>query len=186
MSERIIKQHDQISRAIDLIRRGYRTKIVYLETGVPQAKIRSIHKELFGRSPWSGQLPEAERILNTRVRAIDASLLIHLYRKVYHLKAEAQIDIDALSMAHDAYKSLREEWGMLSARDPIDVNEAWVLARDLRSRHLVTSVCPTCGFHYVWSVTQERTPSCPTCSLSAESRRSSEKNHILDGYVIGA
>lgn len=124
------------ARAVQLIQMGFRTKIVHLETGVHPRALRRMYREHFGRTAPPGMLPEAERITSNRATTEEATLFLVIYQRL-HPDAGKTLDLERLCNAFRFYMNLRPE----GCGKPLDVNEAWVLARDVRGGRLKLGAC---------------------------------------------
>ncbi len=96
----------QFDTAVALIQRGLRLSIVSHTTNIPLKTLRSLHHEIHGRSPPSGQLPSLRGMLATRLAQAVASLFAALYRSVAGSSVFDRIELIALLTAHDLYLSL--------------------------------------------------------------------------------
>ena len=77
------------------------------------------------------------------------------------------LDIDALVGAHDLY--LEQVGGIVASGDhgtPIDINQAWTIARDLTTRVVRFQFCARCRVHHVVADLSNRPPNCPLCVLN--------------------
>ena len=152
-----LSKSELFTRASLLIKYGFRTTIIALDTGLPIHIIRRLHKEVTGKSPCPGQLPESDAIVKSRRALVGGD---NVYK---------QLNIDALMKAYDAYLVAREE-ADLPAEIPwkkLTINEGWVLARDLRSQLASLHRC-RCGSLYL-TVSQQRIQlKCPVCEIMAE------------------
>ena len=124
------------ARAVQLIQMGFRTKIVHLETGVHPRALRRFYREHFGRTAPPGMLPEVERITSNRATTEEATLLLVIYQRL-HPDADRKLDVDKLCTAYRFYMNLRPE----ACGKALDINEAWVLARDLKAGRLKLAAC---------------------------------------------
>ena len=164
-----LSKSELFTRASLLIKYGFRTTIIALDTGLPIHIIRRLHKEVTGKSPCPGQLPESDAIVKGRRALVEGSLLMALYVNIGGDNVYKQLNIDALMKAYDAYLVAREE-ADLPAEIPwkkLTINEGWVLARDLRSQLASLHRC-RCGSLYL-TVSQQRIQlKCPVCEIMAE------------------
>lgn len=159
-------RREMINRAAVLLGAGYRTTIVALDTGLNGQYLRELHKEVTGRPPRAGQLPEADAIVNTRRALVEGSLLMGLYAEIGGSEVYRQVDLDALSRAYRAYLQAREEASLPDTKPwrRLTLNEGWVLARDLRSRQAALKRC-SCGCLYLMVSRQRIHLGCPCCDI---------------------
>lgn len=164
-----ISRSELIARATVLIKCGFRTTIIALDTGLPSHFIRRLYKEITGTSPGPGQLPEADAIVKSRRALVEGSLLMAFYVNIGGESVYRQIDIDALMKAYGAYVAARQEADLPNALPwkLLNINEGWVLARDLRSKLANLHRC-RCGSLYL-TVSQQRIQlKCPVCEIMTE------------------
>ena len=168
--------------AVELIIRGMRLSIVSHITGIPLKPLRSLHRELLGCGPTAGPLPSTRRIFATRSAQASASLLAALYRSAGGRSIYDRIDMTALLSAHDLYWELMAV--AVSSTSPIkrlDINQAWIIARDIRTGAAYFQACRHCHIQLI-SATDARSPlNCPICALrrqeSAKRTDGLNKNH---------
>jgi hypothetical protein len=163
--------------AIALIRRGMRTSIVGQITGVHPALLRRLHHEIHRRKPASGQLPTSYGALRTPLMQAYASAFAALYRSFAPGDVRLTMDTDALVGAHDLY--LQQLGDIVASGEhgtPIDINQAWTIARDLTTGVVRFQSCGRCRVHYVVADLSNRPPSCPVCALQQDlARRGSRR-----------
>lgn len=157
-------------RAIDLIRVGFRTPIVVIETDLTNAAIRDIAKLMNGgKRPSSGPLPSPNYMVNSANALAELSLFAGIYRSVGGEEIYKSIDIDNLICAFNLYKELRQNHFADGRDDLLDINRAWVIARDLRSSTAWIRRCDDDGYYLV--VDKQRVPSgCPWCAAKKRSK----------------
>lgn len=164
-----LTKSELIARASLLIKYGFRTTIIALDTGLPSHIIRKLYKEITGFSPGPGQLPEADAIVKSRRALVEGSLLMALYVNIGGESVYRNLNINALMKAYDAYLVTRTEANLPneSPWKKLTINEGWVLARDLRSKLASLHKC-RCGSQYL-TVSQQRIQlKCPVCEIMAE------------------
>ncbi len=164
-----LSKNARFNRASVLIKHGFRTSIVALDTGLHTYIIRRLYREVTGKSPGAGQLPESDAIVCTRRALVEGSLLMAFYLNMGGHNVYKQLNMDALMKAYDAYLLAREE-ADLPAKTPwkkISINEGWVLARDLRSKLASLHRC-RCGSLYLTVSQQRFQQRCPVCVIMTE------------------
>ncbi|MBL3526323.1 MAG: flagellar transcriptional regulator FlhC [gamma proteobacterium endosymbiont of Lamellibrachia anaximandri] len=155
-----------LDTAVALIHRGLRLSIVSHITGIHPKILRSLHHEIHGRRPTSGQMPSSSGILSTRLAQATASVFAGLYRSTGGSDIYDQINMTALLAAHDLYLELIE--GIIpraSSIKPIDINQAWGIARDIQTKAVYFKHCSTCRIWFLCSEDSRLSPSCPICAL---------------------
>jgi hypothetical protein len=162
-----LERHDRTARAIALIRRGMRTSIVGHISGLPPATVRALYKEVHGRRPTPGQLPTSSGVLCSPRRQASATLFAVLYRALGGEAIERTVVVDALLKAHVLYV---EQLGRLQGEplgSPIDINQAWIIARDLTIGEARFRCCGSCGIRYLIADFSRTALRCPVCVLKS-------------------
>ncbi len=172
--ERKVATHWSDARALALIELGFRTSIVHLETNLPTGRIRDLFHGWHGLAgsslkPSSGSLPESDTILKTRANNAEGTLFVLLYLRFAGDGAKHCINIDAIIKAHRLLTGNRARFGAVFTNQPLDVNQAWVLARDFRSDTLKLRRCIHCSAPYLVVDHQHNQPKCPFCAMSPAS-----------------
>jgi hypothetical protein len=132
--------------AVALIRRGMRLSIVSRVTSIHLKQLRSLHREIHGRGPTAGQMPSTQSILATRSAQATASVLAALYRSTVGSGIYDQIDMTA----HNLYRELLEV--VVPPTSPVrllDITQAWVIARDLRTGAVSFQECRPCHIRFL-------------------------------------
>ena len=169
-----------------MIKAGFKNSVIEIGTGITNSMVRALRTELgvkeYGDDKSnSGQLRIASRIVDNRRRVVDAGIIISLYKKVAK-DASKSVDFDSLIETHKFYMETHEDiYGNLF--NPIDINEAFVLVRDYRSRNgsIQVNTCQ-CGADYIIVSNQRMAASCPLCSLETKSLQltSEEEEKIIE------
>ncbi len=154
----------QFDTAVGLIHRGMRLGIVSHITGIHLKTLRTLHREIHGRVPSPGPMPSSGGIISARLAQVSASVLATLYRSIggagiYHL-----IDMKALLTAYDLYRELLVDITPLPVK-PLDITQAWIIARDLQTGAVYFQACRHCHTHYLCAVDAHSPPGCPICAL---------------------
>lgn len=165
-------EHATFVRAVELLRREMRTSIVHLITAVPRVVLRDLHREIHGRSPKSGQLPSSAALLSTRWRQVHAATVVGFYEAYGGRAVRQGGDTDALIAAYDSYLGVVRGQGN---RPALDLNDAWVLSRDLRVGLVEVRVCGRCQIRYLVAQDSHLPPTCPLCALRRRSERRADR-----------
>lgn len=162
----ILKRYQKQQHAIELLSMGFRSPIVVIETDLPSSAVRDLAKVIGdGKRASSGPLPSPNYILNSVNALAEASLFAGLYRSMGGEAIYDSIDIEVLCSAFKMYEELRSFHFGHEKIQILDINRAWVIARDLRSSTAWLKHCPEDGYYLI--VEKQRVPSgCPWCSLS--------------------
>jgi hypothetical protein len=73
--------------------------------------------------------------------------------------------LDALISAYDLYRALAPP------ERPLDINDAWVIARDLRIGTARLRTCARCALHYLVASDSRLPPTWPFCACHARFAR---------------
>jgi hypothetical protein len=158
----VLADLERLALAVALLRRRARISIVHHETGVSRAKLRALYREIHGHGAPSGQIPMiGGATIQTRAQQIHAGLFAALYERYGGPATTRQLDIRAVVAAHDLYRA------MAPNEAPMDLNAAWVIARDLRVGTAELRTCSACAVRYLVASASRLSPTCPFCSLHA-------------------
>jgi len=159
---RAIERADEarVHLALRMLRHQPRVAIVALATGLPEGALTAIYHDLHGAAPRSGPLPEGvARLMVPRRRHVHAALLAALYQGL--TRGRAVLDPQALADAYERYA----DWAPADRlRYGLSFNEAWILARDLRTGEARLHRCVACGGPWLALTHSPVTPGCPTCT----------------------
>ena len=159
-----IDKNEMVIRAVDMLKEGFRTSIVRLQTGLSSSMVRACHREIWGgENASAGSLPESHIILKERSGLIEGSVFMTIYSRLGGDGAKDSIDVDTLIRAHRLYMKARCNFDVQERR-ALDINRAWILARDYRSRVVNTARCSCCSTRFAYSIHTEK--SCPFCNQS--------------------
>lgn len=148
-----------------LVRSGLRTAIIVAETKMNRKQITAARKRFGIRgNAESGPLPQAESLLSSRPLTLEASLFMHGYLLVAK-QPKSGVDIKAVLAAHTHYLDCHAgiRGGRIDTSTLLELDRAWVLARDYRSMVLGMRTCHTCHLEFVASI-NDRRHACPICS----------------------
>jgi flagellar transcriptional activator FlhC len=152
-----------------LILAGFRAAIVRVETGLSSGYVRNLFASYLGTTTEPGQLPQADAILSTRRTMIEGSLLMSSYIEFATKDWQVELDIEALMLAHGFYLQARKDAASFTQGEwqPISVSEAWVIARDLRTKNVMIQHC-RCGCRYLTVYRQRISMICHICKIRQE------------------
>ena len=170
----VLADLERLALAVSLLRRRARVSIVHHETGVSRAKLRALFREIHGRGAPSGQIPMiGGATIQTRAQQVHAGLFAALYERYGGPATTRQLDIRAVIAAYDLYRA------MAPTEAPLDLNAAWVIARDLRVGTAELRNCNACAVRYLVASASRLAPTCPLCSLHARRARGSVPSATL-------
>ena len=172
-----LRHHARTQLAISLIRRGMRTSLVERISGLRPAVLRELHHEIHGCKPLPGQLPSTGSLLGTARRQANASLFAGLYRAFGGTAAQRSIDVEALLTGHRLYlEQMAGLTGSGTLGPPLDINQGWVIARDLTTGLVLFRTCERCAIPYVAGAFSRRSVDCPICALKVSRTGRDRKN----------
>jgi len=177
-----LERHERTQRAIALIRRGMRTSIVWQISGLAPVLVRELYEEVHGRRPTAGQLPTSSGILCSPHRQASASLFAALYRALGGETIARTVVVDALLKAHALYLEQLDRLPGEPLGPPMDINQAWVIARDLTIGEARFRGCQRCGIRYLAGDFSRVALCCPVCVLKGRSR-SARGNQLCAGIA---
>ncbi|MEJ1343107.1 MAG: FlhC family transcriptional regulator [Candidatus Sedimenticola sp. (ex Thyasira tokunagai)] len=149
-----------------LIHRGMRISIVSSITGINPKILRELHHDIHGRGPVAGQLPSTGGILSTRTMQATASVFASLYRSVGGPGILDGINLDALITAHDLYLEFCRSMITITPNTlPMNITQAWIIARDIGIGAAYFRNCHHCRIHYLLPDDSRLSPTCPICAL---------------------
>lgn len=165
MSRRRV-DHQRVLVATELLRAGMSSPIVAVEVGVPEAAVKRLRATLGLGAPRRGVMRETRSLLSTDRGRTETALLATVYRSLGGATVADAIQRDTLLAAYQAYTTLRREAGMTD-RGTLTLDEAWTLARDIRSGIVRWRRCrPPCGTVYVLVWDQmAMNIDCPVCAV---------------------
>lgn len=155
-----LEQHQKTEQALTLIRCGFRTKIIEHATGLRMKIVRQLYKEIWGCSPTPGMLPQSVNVVKSWDRLAQASLFADVYHGLHGSAIYRQVDIAHVLRAYRAYAMLHAQ--MALSNQLLDINAAWVIARDLRAGTARLTRCK-CGYPTMLLAHQHKRMLCPIC-----------------------
>ncbi len=169
MSACLVKDPLAINVATALLATGARTPLVEALTGLSGAAVRKIAKSLGIPPSGKGPMPEgAASFISKRHLHASASLFADCF-DTFRRNRNA-IDAEDLIRCHTTYLSILPD-----ALPGIDINHAWIVARDLHARIVALEDCPACGARYFWGKGMEIHTGCPVCTLSSRTGSSFQR-----------
>jgi flagellar transcriptional activator FlhC len=168
-------RYNRLASAVELLRNGYRTRIVQAATGLPAGAIRKLCSSVLGKPATPGQLPEASSVTISWGRCADAALFAGIYHEIGGESIYRNVDPYLVLHAHSIYQIVREQIDRMPTRRSderpkiLDINHAWVIARDLRAKTAVLAVCSNlgCRYHNLLVVGSHKQLACALCLAPA-------------------
>ena len=101
-----IERHQKTEQALMLIRCGFRTKIIEHATGLRMSIVRQLYKEIWGRSPTPGMLPQSVNVVKSWERLAQAGLFADVYCGLHGSVIYRHVDITQVLRAYRTYAVL--------------------------------------------------------------------------------
>lgn len=159
----------QFDTAVALLRRGMHVSIVSRITHINPKILRPLVHEIHGERPVSGQMTSISGILRTRAVQASASVFAVLYRASGGSEIFSKIDLKDFLAAYDLYLALAGEITPPNTQKiPIDITQAWVIARDIQTGAAYFQSCRRCRIQYLLADDSRIPPSCPICALKTQ------------------
>jgi len=179
-------QYAVATQAAYLLQRGLSAPIVALETGINELQAKRLRATLGLGAARRGMMRETASLTARDDGAIEIALFANIYRKLGGQQILRAVQIDAMVRAYDQYLSLRRFIGLQEQR-AININQAWVLARDARSGVLLWRRCTDQRCRSVYVLTKPTSEPvrsvCPVCRM--EERKALSRAAALTGDKIG-
>jgi len=142
---------------------GARVAYVTMATGMSTRKMRAWNRVVTGRKASQGPVPyQAASIIRTRIAQARASLFGALAAQAGALKAR-EFRAELIIRAYERYLSLAPD---LDLHRALSINDALVIARDLRNGSAVLEWCEHCQTQYL-DMAGSHLRGCPICALYA-------------------
>lgn len=152
------QQHDAERLAQTMLAMGARTAFVTMATGLSPYKVRAWNRVVTGRKASQGPVPyHAASIIRTRIAQVRASLFAALAAQAGATKTR-EFAPELIIRAYERYRSLAPDGSALS------INDALVIARDLRNGSVVLEWCEPCQAQYL-DMSGSHLCDCPICAL---------------------
>lgn len=156
---------ETINFARKMIGAGFRSVVVRNSTGVSRKIIENMRKNSDAPESSCGPLSSAETLIKSNAAAVEATIFLLSYRQLA-IKPDEEIDVEAVIAAFDVYQDAHgaARGGKVDETVLLDINDAWVIARDYRSAELSEHYCGHCGISFFRPVRLSQ-KSCPLCQL---------------------
>ena len=144
----------RLTLASELVQAGLRLSIIVALTGLTVVPLRRLWREMHGKSPPNGKLPESVlSFITTQSSAGSISAFVALHQKSH--RSLQHIDPAALLSSWKTYNKL--------CSPPLDINAAYYVVRDVRSGFVSFPRCTSCGAHFIYDTASTLTNRCPFC-----------------------
>jgi hypothetical protein len=149
----LLAEARRLELALALLRRRAQISIVHRETGLPCALYLELHGQIASCAPLP---PLGGAKIANRTLQIQAGLFAGIYQ--HYVSGRTCGSLDALISTYDLYRALAPP------ERPLDINDAWVIAGDLRIGTSRLCTCARCALHYLVASDSRLPPTCPFCA----------------------
>ncbi len=149
---------------------GYNKAATALHTGFHHEACRCIFGRLRHQGyalGHQGKLRSSATIVRNRERKIQTSLLMVIYCSLGGQRVYESIQLSELEKAFLQYREMQKAYSM-HHWDPLDINDAWSLARELRDKEAYIKTCRSCDLPCFTSIHQYASVDCPFCVPHSE------------------
>jgi len=161
--EAVQQRHDAEHLAQVMLSLGARSAYVIAATGLSNEQVRHWHLRITGRQAARGPVPyHAASVIRTRAAQAHASLFAALEQQAA-TGLERGVDPWRILQAFQRYLALVPEALLAQA---LTINDAWVIARDLRGGAATLVWCDLCQANYL-DMQGSALCGCPVCALYA-------------------
>lgn len=160
---------------------GVRAALVVSVTGLPRSQVRWAWRKVWGRGPFSGQLPTTgvRRLLTGSGARREAAAFATAYLVS---RPGAALGPYHLLTIYERYRAARR------ASPPVSLEHAWFIAQDLHKGYMRMRACRGCAMPLLRVREGAQTPRhaklgdsdvCPVCGKSADAAaKASAKGHV--------
>jgi hypothetical protein len=171
-------RHDAERLAKILLKMGTRISFITMATGLSANLVRQWNRSICGRKASQGPVPShAASIIRTRTGQAHASIYAVLACQT-DVAGVRDLNPWTIIANYDRYLALAPD-----LNHALTINDAIVIARDLRSKSATLVRCEVCRVHYLDMETSSLC-GCPICALHASHReggRRCSSRHIEPG-----
>ena len=135
----LVRDSQQLQRAIELIGLGARLQVLESETNLPHERLLKLYKEVAQRSPSKGQLPFSTDWFISWQPNIHSSLFLNIYEYI-----QKTSDIDSIDAIIKAYRLYNQQMSACAVEPLLSITRAWRLVRFVDSNMLCLTTCTRC------------------------------------------
>lgn len=140
----VIKEAEDIQRAVEMIELGARMQMLEAETKLSRERLLKLYKEVRGVSPPKGMLPFSTDWFMTWQPNVHSSLFMSLYRFMCDTSGLAGLDATL-----KAYRLYLEHVAAEEMEEVLSLTRAWTLVRFFDADLLQLATCSCCGGRFV-------------------------------------
>ena len=160
--------HSQTQQAEILLKLGMRPFLIHIQTGLSETRISSRGKQLREQGVeiplHRGKIKTSESIIKKRSSHTEAIAFLLIYLR-YAEKPGVDIKNDAVVQGYLHYQSNAQGVWNSEHRQPISINECWMVARDYREGKLSFTQCSRCEDGWLIKYADELASRCPSCAI---------------------
>ncbi len=158
-----LEQSHLIINAAKYIQYGLRTAIIAQHTQLSLKYLRSLVKDITGKSAVSGQNITIPRLFKSKRDTIACILFVSIYNKA-NTSQHRQVDLDLLIKAFDCFSvQVSQLESFTHNKTMLSINDAWVLMNGYLNQIIELTPC-CCGSVVVTSQVFELDSRCPFCA----------------------
>jgi flagellar transcriptional activator FlhC len=140
----LVKDNQQLQRAIELIGLGARLQVLESETDLPHERLLKLYKEVAKKSPSKGLLPFSTDWFIAWQPNIHSSLFLNIYEYL-----QKTSDIESIDAIIKAYRLYAQQVSACQVEPMLSITRAWRLVRFVDSNMLCLTRCTRCEGHFV-------------------------------------
>ncbi|MCB1890229.1 MAG: flagellar transcriptional regulator FlhC [Rhodocyclaceae bacterium] len=140
----VIKEAEDIQRAVEMIELGARMQMLEAETKLSRERLLKLYKEVRGVSPPKGMLPFSTDWFMTWQPNVHSSLFMSLHRFMCDTSGLAGLDATL-----KAYRLYLEHIEAEDMDEVLSLTRAWTLVRFFEADLLQLATCTSCGGRFV-------------------------------------
>lgn len=168
------KAVEKILLSREMLEAGYIKKIIMIETGLNHKTLTKVIGELLierGISYGKSKGPK-KTYLTCRTSKYHSSIIMYLYVKLaksVNYDVFKNINVSILNEAYRQYCFIISDIMNFTEKTKsdlsnlLDINDAWYLANELRSKESNFAICNVCKNTYFYSINQRSKITCPFC-----------------------
>ena len=150
-----VDEIENMSLVRDLIGAGLRISLVASLTKVHPRTLRSWWKEIHGKPPSNGKLPET---VLSFIKNQDDAATVSAYAALHHRFYGCTLSAGSLLTSWREFRRLCA---------PLDINAAYYAVRDIKVGSVTLMSCCQCKASFIYDSTKKATSRCPFCETKA-------------------
>lgn len=174
-----LADHERRIRVRALLLMGYMSKVISIETGWSQKRVRQARAMLmsdpdlkeFAQSAIAAKPATSKTLIRSMQTQREMSVLMLIYSRL-HAGYLSSIDPFKLARAYGLFIAVTQGQGGEFESVDVTINDAWELAAELRSHEAMLFTCTVCSTTFYEALSQgiyRSMQPCPWCSQQAKS-----------------